>query len=77
MEQPTKWPEYGSYIKIELLEVMMTDNDTDTKQKKEYVVRFFLNGKLLRSNWHGKTRETIPLDVLAHYIQTEGAIKTD
>ena len=70
LEQPVEWPEYASYLKIELLETTSTDS-----RKPEYVVRFSLNGKLLRSNWHGKLRDVIPLNVLAHYVKTEGAVK--
>ena len=72
LEQPTEWPEYASYLKIELLEVTTA---TTKPTKVEYMVRFSLNGKLLRSNWHGKLRDTIPLHVLFNNIKTEGAVK--
>jgi hypothetical protein len=71
LEQPAVWPEYGSYIKIELLEV------SDMKEgmgEKEYFVRFSLNGEMLRSQWDGELQEMIPLAALEERIRTEGAI---
>lgn len=70
LEQPSKWPEYGSVLKIELLEKQTTD---ESKNMVEYVVRFFLNGELLRSQWQGNLREEIGIDKLAHYVSTVGA----
>jgi hypothetical protein len=75
LEQPTEWPEYGSYLKIELLEKTNVDRDDDLEEK-EYVVRFYLNGKLLRSQWHGELREEISLSELSHYVSIEGAVKS-
>jgi hypothetical protein len=75
LEQPSVWPEYGSYLKIELHEV--TDADKIDDDEKEHVVRFFLNGQLLRSMWDGKPREYTPLDLLFHKIKTEGAVNAN
>jgi acid phosphatase len=72
LEQPSVWPEYGSYLKMELLEVTSADQG---EGEEEYVVRFYLNGSLLRSQWHGELREEISLSKLSHYISTEGAVK--
>jgi hypothetical protein len=72
LEQPSVWPEYGSYLKLELLEVSSAD---DANEEKDYVVRFYLNGNLLRSKWHGELREETPLHQLSHYISTEGSAK--
>ena len=84
LEQPSVWPEYGSYLKIELLEVTDADidninneEDDPSEKEKDYVVRFFLNGQLLRSNWDGEPQDMIPLHVLAHNIKTVGAIKAN
>ena len=64
----------------------MTDADIDninnqeddpSEKEKDYVVRFFLNGQLLRSNWDGEPQDMIPLHVLAHNIKTVGAIKAN
>jgi hypothetical protein len=71
LEQPAVWPEYGSYIKIELLEVSDIE---DGAGEKEYVVRFSLNGEILRSQWDGKPQETISLAALNDNIRTGGAI---
>lgn len=70
LEQPAVWPEYGSYIKIELLEV----SDMEGMGEKEYFVRFSLNGEMLRSQWDGELKEMIPLAALEEKIRTEGAI---
>ena len=82
LEQPSVWPDYGSYLKIELLEVTddnVDENGATTHQHHEpdYVVRFFFNGKLLRSNWDGEPRDMIPLNVLAHKIKMGGAVKAN
>ena len=75
LEMPSAWPEYGSYLKLELLEVTNAD-DAEGKDRKEHVVRFYLNGSILRSQWHGELREEISLDMLSHYVSTEGAVKS-
>ena len=54
------WPEYGSYIKIELLQLVRNVQERNEDEKadgtnnssvEEYVVRFSLNDKLLRPRW--------------------------
>lgn len=76
LEIPSVWPEYGSYLKMELLEVTEADVDQTTgEEQKEFVVRFYLNGNLLRSQWHGELRKEITLGKLAYYISTEGSIR--
>jgi hypothetical protein len=75
LEQPTIWPEYGSYLKFELLEKTNIDRDDDLEEI-EYVVRFYLNGKLLRCQWHGELCEEISLSKLTRYVSTEGALKS-
>jgi len=90
LEQPTEWPEYGSVLKIELLEKRLAaaparveepESDpemqtaTDSSQV-EYVVRFSLNGEHLRSMWHGTLRDEIDLDKLHEYVSTVGATTT-
>jgi Histidine phosphatase superfamily (branch 2) len=67
LEKPTVWPEYGSFLKVELMEVTCQGN-------KQHVVRFSLNGNLLRSVWEDEEPlHEIPLDILAHKIKTVGA----
>lgn len=76
LEQPSVWPEYGSYLKVELLEVTATDGDSSVPlEEAERVVRFSLNGSLLRSNWEGAEEPMIeiPLSVLTHKVKTVGA----
>ena len=79
LEQPSVWPEYGSYLKIELLEVQTIggDNNNDSNHK-EHVVRFSLNGSLLRSMWDkdGLPLTEIPLRLLAQKAKTEGSVAT-
>lgn len=71
LEQPSVWPEYGSVLKMELLEKISGKEGEDD----DLVVRFYLNGELLRSMWHGRSREEISLKKLAHYTSTVGAVK--
>ncbi len=81
LEQPSAWPEYGSVLKIELLERLVPQNkDSDHDDpiyEKDYVVRFSLNGEALRSQWHGDLRDEIALDKLAHFVTTEGAVHSE
>jgi hypothetical protein len=93
LEQPAVWPDYASFLKIELMEILPEESSSSgvttprtatttalvtssaVQKKKDYVVRFSLNGQVLKSTWRGKAREFIPLHVLAHHIKTEGAVK--
>jgi len=69
LEQPAVWPEYASYLLIELVEI------TDGEQK-ELAVRFFLNGEHLRSQWDDEPVDIIPLKTLSEKIHTEGVMAT-
>jgi acid phosphatase len=87
LEQPSVWPEYGSVLKIELLEKVSKhphaapedkhdpgggngSSTSNATKPADRVVRFYLNGELLRSMWHGHLREEISLNKLAHYTST-------
>jgi len=65
LEQPAKWPEYGSFLKVELIEVLGQDdeeinsdteklvgNDLYTHTRPYYAVRFSLNGQVLKFQGH-------------------------
>jgi acid phosphatase len=64
LEQPTEWPEYASYLIMELLEA--TDSET-----RDLVVRFSLNGQVLRSEWDGEKHDVIPLSTLIRKLEAE------
>jgi hypothetical protein len=54
LEQPTQWPEYGSYLKVELIEEVTLQQDQHHPSKEDtiqYWVRFSLNGQPLKSQW--------------------------
>jgi len=56
LQQPAEWPEYGSFLKIELFESELVtpeeeDNHTNAIGEKEYYVRFSLNGSILKCQW--------------------------
>lgn len=77
LEQPNQWPEYASYLVLELLQAMDTTSQDENEPERLYV-RFSLNGQVLRSNWEGEEpMEFIPLDMLSEKIRTVGAIKND
>lgn len=72
LEQPEFWPEYGSYLKAELIEEQI-DGDSESVQ---YWVRFSLNGQLLRSTWmrdddSNEPAEMVPLSKLSDMIHDE------
>jgi hypothetical protein len=71
LEQPAAWPEYGSFLKLELLEVTTTAAGLEST---DYVVRFSLNGERLRSRWedNGQLLDMIPLRALDKGIQDSG-----
>jgi acid phosphatase len=71
LEQPAQWPEYASFLSVELLEAkpLLSGDDHQTK----YMVRFSLNGEILRSKWGGETLDMIPFDQLSHNLATSGA----
>lgn len=65
LERPSTWPEYASYLCMELMEEETTN---------QCVVRFSLNGEILKSHWEGdEPREMIPLELLKRNVYTFGA----
>ncbi|MGK3736068.1 MAG: hypothetical protein ACI8RD_009940 [Bacillariaceae sp.] len=74
LEQPSHWPEYGAVMKLELLEKKMQPQDQENEETGdvEYVLRFYLNGELLRSMWNDDLREEISLEEFIHYTSTVG-----
>ncbi len=73
LQQPSHWPEYGSYLKVELFEA----HDINDDANKEYYVRFSLNNNVLKSTWgvgeenYLEPKEMIPL----HHL--DSSIKND
>jgi Histidine acid phosphatase. len=55
LEQPAEWPEYGSYLKVELFKAQEEEKDNG-EVRVDYYVRFSLNGQVLKSSW-GMERE--------------------
>ena len=69
LEQPAVWPEYASYLLLELIERV---------DDRQLFVRFSLNGELLKSQWEGDddtAREMIPLDMLQEKLHSEGVVE--
>ena len=74
--QPAVWPEYGSYLKIDLFTVeesegvIYGDGIGGDGIGGYYCVRFSLNGEVLKSSWevgekgYEESKEMIPLDHL-------------
>jgi len=83
LEQPAKWPEYGSYIKVELFERTRIQLDKGginahrSLEEKQYYVRFSLNGNVLKTSWgvgqdeYMEPSEMIPLRTLTLSIEQE------
>jgi Histidine phosphatase superfamily (branch 2) len=81
LERPTEWPEYASYLKIELLEVSTSplsssSEGSSSQEVIEYYVSFSLNGQVLRCQWddpnNQEPQEMINLATLLHNIATIG-----
>jgi acid phosphatase len=65
LERPSSWPEYASFLCLELLE---------TTTGEQYV-RFSLNGEVLQSHWEDDDEpwDMIPLEVLQQKVSTMGS----
>ena len=61
LEHRALWPEYGSFLMVELLEC----------DGVEYV-RFSLNGELLNLQWSGDSVEMMQFDDLSQRVRNEG-----
>jgi len=74
LEQPSRWPGYGEYLKVELIESGTVDSRGEITDTKHFV-RFSLSGIVLKSHWEGEDApaEVISLDELAEKIATSGA----
>lgn len=77
LEQPAEWPEYGSALKVELIQEEEDDSNTSIADIKvlQHWVRFSLNGQVLRSTWltdnDNVPANMVPLDQLAVMIHSE------
>jgi acid phosphatase len=75
LERPAEWPEYGSYLKIELIREEDDDGENEAEKKSRYFVRFSLNGQVLKSTWcfneSGEPKSMIPLIDLEDMIHLE------
>ena len=74
LQQPSQWPEYASFIKIELVEVEDMEPSSQAAET-EYYVRLSLNGEVLRSSWSmdekGELHDVISLDRLTEMVNKE------
>ena len=76
LEQPSVWPEYGSFLKLELIREEVDPVDvTEQTQVLQHWVRFSLNGQILRSLWltdeKGEPASMVQLDKLSELIHSE------
>ena len=83
LERPAEWPEYASYLIMELIEVTTTstsdgNNNNNSKQEKGFFVRFSLNGQHLKMQWEDDEEgmDMIPLALLRERIDTVGSEPT-
>jgi hypothetical protein len=69
LERPAVWPEYASYLVLELVEEIAS---------QRRFVRFSLNGQRLQSQWEDSPAyDAIPLSVLLEKVETVGATSSD
>ena len=65
LERPAVWPEYASYVVLELVEETVT---------KELFVRFSINGQRLQSQWEDSPAfDMIPFEFLVEKLDTVGS----
>jgi len=76
LEHPAEWPEYGSFLKIELLR-----EEDEAQPIDQWWVRFSLNGQELRSMWltddSSKPASMVPLNQLTDMIHSEHELKDE
>ncbi|KAL9184513.1 hypothetical protein ACHAXT_012483 [Thalassiosira profunda] len=72
LEMPSKWPEYGSALKVELIR---EEDESQPTKVLQHWIRFSLNGQVLRSTWladeDGEPSTMVPLNELADMIDSE------
>jgi Histidine phosphatase superfamily (branch 2) len=69
LEQPAIWPEYGSYLMIELIDIPV---------ENAWYVRFSLNGTTLKSMWDPEEpMEMIPLATLWEHVESQNPTSID
>ena len=75
LEMPSVWPEYGSALKVELIQ------EEEGDKVIQHWVRFSLNGQVLRCLWlpdnDGKPSAMVPLEKLADMIHDEHRLYED
>jgi hypothetical protein len=78
LEQPAEWPEYGSYLKVDLIQEDVGEESSDTPphtKPLQHWVRFSLNGQELRSMWlreeSDEPASMVPLCKLSEMIHAE------
>ena len=76
LEQPESWPEYGSYLKAELIQEEINEDSESKGTVVQHWVRFSLNGQVLRSTWmrddeSNEPAEMVPLSKLSDMIHDE------
>lgn len=79
LEQPAEWPEYGSFLKVELFHCPHSkEEDTPIAgATDDYFVRFSLNGTILKSSWgvgEQNAADMISLKRLTSSIKNEHGI---
>ncbi|KAL7510582.1 hypothetical protein ACHAXN_007822 [Cyclotella atomus] len=81
LERPAEWPEYGSYLKMELIREEDENGEDETEKKSRYLVRFSLNGQVLKSTWcfdeSGEPKSMVPLRDLEDMIHLEHELLDD
>lgn len=70
LETPARWPEYASFLRVDLLARKAVVRNENNSQQNEFVLRFSLNGELLRSCWDGEPCDEIHLETLSHYFNS-------
>ena len=72
LERPVAWPEYGSFLMMELLEV--SEEDENNSRTPDLYGRFSLNGERLRTMWDDdrEPSDMILLEKLADKLSNEG-----
>ncbi|KAL7553641.1 hypothetical protein ACHAWF_016948 [Thalassiosira exigua] len=77
LEQPARWPEYGSALRAELIQEESDGNEGSPR----HWVQFSLNGELLRSTWRrdarGEPSAMVPLEELTDMIHAEHELFED
>mmetsp|Transcript_27886 Transcript_27886/g.41158 ORF Transcript_27886/g.41158 Transcript_27886/m.41158 type:complete len:477 (-) Transcript_27886:71-1501(-) len=75
LQQAASWPDYASYLKLELVQCLQQPTDNTRDNSQQLKVRCFFNDEPLQFEWCNSEDDAylIPLELLANKLDTIGS----